>query len=113
MSYMQRVKVFGLLAGVGSAAGAYYVAQKDLWEYTRELAEALPGVPSLDLVKDTVAPSSEEQHEQHEQSAEAPLLAATESSGPMVDTNAWIQSWNSSVDLIFGKAINALCEKGL
>lgn len=112
MSYMRRVQALGLLVGVGSAAGVYHFAQNDLWKCTRELAEALPGVPSLDLIKDTVAPSSEEQHEQTE-AVEAPLLAATESSGPTVNTNAWIQSWNSSVDLIFGKAINALCEKGL
>ena len=102
-SYLQRVKLFSLVAGAGSAAAAYHYERTDLLDSTRELADALPGSAPEALRRDPPAEDASA-----EDSPSSSLVVFTRE-----DRERAAVRWNEAVDAAFGKAIDALHQRGL
>ena len=104
-SYLQRVKLFSVVAGAGSAAAAYHYAKTDLLDSTRDLSGALPGSVPEALRRELPAADANAE--------DSSLLSSSLVVFTREDRERAAVRWNRAVDAAFGKAIDALHQRGL
>ena len=113
-TYLQRVKVTAMLAGLGSAMGAYWYTKTQVWNSTIDLSSALPGKPSS-LVQALIQEQQQDLEDQLASSSSSSLEKKTQEQMlfDKEDRSRAAKSWNKAVDLTFGKFISLLSDKGL
>ena len=113
-TYLQRVKVAAMLAGAGTGAAAYWYTKTQVWNSTVQVSSSLPG--ESPTVRAFLLEQREREQQQQQQEQQDQLASSSSSPENLFDredrTRA-AKNWNKAVDLLFGKFISLLSDKGL
>ena len=114
-TYLQRVKVAAMLAGVGAGAGAYWYTKTQVWNSTVDVSSSLPG--ESPTVRAFLLEQREQEQQQQQEQQEQQLASASSSSPENLfdreDRTRAAKNWNKMIDMAFGKFISLLSDKGL